>query len=323
MKQIQLKDTDITFGSIVFGAMTFGSQVDERGAEQMVDRCRAAGITMFDCSNNYNDGLAEEVLGRAVRGFRDEVQLTTKVGSSVGLANKEFHGLSRKAIVGSLDASLRRLGTEYVDVYYFHRPDNETPIEESLAAADEVVRAGKARVVAQSNFAAWQITEAYYLSAHHGWPELTLSQPMYNLLSRRIEAEYASCSDRLGLTNIVYNPLAGGLLTGKHTYEADPDPGTRFANPVYRQRYWHPELFSAVDRLRALADDLAISLIELSFRWLLSRPLVDGILIGASSLSQLDSNMAAIKRGRLDEQTLAACDEVWADLHGPVPLYNR
>ena len=315
--------TDLKVGRLVFGAMTFGAQVDEDEATKMVECARKAGVTMFDTSNNYNGGASEEILGRVVKPFRDEVQVTTKVGSTVDQDDESLKGLGKQAIIRSLEGSLRRLGTDYVDVYYFHRPDYDTPIEESLEAVDELVRAGKVRYVAQSNFAAWQIAEALGLAALHGYPELRIAQQQYNLVSRRVEHEYAAAADRLGLTTLVYNPLAGGLLTGKHRFEDVPQEDSRFAKSVYRDRYWNQDMFDAVQRLQSIADDAGLSLVALSFRWLLARPLTDLLLLGASRLSQLEENLEALQGPLPDDETMHRCDEVWRTLEGAAPLYNR
>lgn len=318
-----LAGTDLRIGRLVFGAMTFGSQVDEADAPAMIDRCREAGVTMFDTSNNYNAGMSEEILGRCVAPFRHQIQLTTKVGSHVAQTDPSRVGLSRRAILAALDDSLRRLGTDYVDVYYFHRPDWNVPIEESLAAMDEAVRSGKVRYAAQSNYSAWQITEINYLAERHGWPQLRIGQVQYNLISRRIETEYAACAVRLGLSNIIYNPLAGGLLTGKHHLTAAPADGSRFSKEIYRDRYWNEQMFDAVTELGEIAAAADMTLVELSFRWLLSRPLTDFLLLGASRLDQLDANLAAMRGSAPDEETMRRCDEVWTRLKGPAPDYNR
>ncbi|MFD1717625.1 aldo/keto reductase [Georgenia deserti] len=323
MERIKLAGTDLTVGRVVFGTMTFGTQVDVGEAAQMVHTCREAGVTMFDTSNNYANGASEEMLGQIIKPFRDEVVVSTKAGSHVDQADPSLAGLGRKALHHAVDASLRRLGLDHIDVYYLHRPDWRTPIEETLAAADEIVRSGKVRFVGQSNFAAWQITEMHYLAKIHGWPEVRISQPMYNLLGRRIEAEYAACSERLELTNITYNPLAGGLLTGKHKQDSPPDAGTRFSKPRYRDRYWNTAQFRAVEQLRLIAEDAGVTLIELAYGWLNSRPLAHGLLLGASHLDQLRSNLAAVESTTLGADTMSACDEVWSDLRGAAPDYNR
>lgn len=323
MKTIELAETGMSAGRVVFGAMTFGAQVDETEAAAMMDACRGAGITMFDTSNNYAGGRSEEILGRLVRPYREEVLLSTKAGSHVDQADPALSGLSARALTHAVDGSLQRLGTDYVDVFYLHRPDRNTPIEETLEALAGLVEAGKVRHIGQSNFSAWQITEMVYLAKANGWPPPLLSQPMYNLLGRRVEAEYAECSRRLGLTNITYNPLAGGLLTGKHRPEDAPAEGTRFAKEIYRDRYWNTQQFEAIERLRSLAEGAGLTLIELSYRWVLGSDLAHGMLLGASSLGQLEANLDALEGPQLSEDLRAACDEVWVDLAGTAPHYNR
>jgi aryl-alcohol dehydrogenase-like predicted oxidoreductase len=316
--------SDLEFGRVALGAMTFGERVDEAEAARMVHTCREAGVTMFDTSNNYAAGASEEILGRIVRPFRDEVLVCTKGGSPVDQADASLAGLSRTAVHKAVDGSLRRLGIDHIDVYYMHRPDWGTPIEESLAALDDVVRAGKVRYVAQANFAAWQVTEMQYLAQTRSWAPVRLGQQMYNLLARRVEAEYAACAERFGLSTLAYNPLAGGLLTGKHRRpEDEPRPGTRFSKGMYRDRYWNPVQFDAVERLRGVAEEAGLSLVELALRWVVSRPLVSGILLGASSHEQLVANLKAVDGRSLDQDTLDACDEVWEGVGGVAPAYNR
>lgn len=314
--------TDLKVGRIVLGAMTFGSQVKEAEAQKMVSKAREAGVTMFDTSNNYNGGASEEILGRTVASFRDEIQITTKVGSTVD-QDPELKGLRKKAIIRSLEGSLKRLRTDHVDLYYFHRPDVTTPIEESLEAVDELVRAGKVRYVAQSNFAAWQVAQALGLSALHGWPELRIAQQQYNLVSRRVEEEYVDAAGKLGLSTIVYNPLAGGLLTGKHRFEQVPDSDSRFTKPIYRDRYWNRGTFDAIGELGKVAEKAGMTLVELSFRWLLNRPLTTCLLLGASRLEQLEQNLAAAAGEAPDDVIMARCDEIWEGLRGSAPKYNR
>lgn len=323
MEQMTLAGTELTAGRVVFGTMTFGAQVDEDEATRMVDVCREAGVTMFDTSNNYAGGRSEEILGRIVKPFRDEVLISTKGGSHVGQDDASVAGLSREAIHQAVDGSLRRLGMDRIDVYYLHRPDWNTPIEETLEALAEVVAAGKVRSVGQSNFAAWQITQMIYLAKMNGWPEIRISQPMYNLIGRRVDAEYAAASKALGLTDITYNPLAGGLLTGKHRPDEQSAPGTRFANPMYRDRYWNEAQFDAVERLGKVAEGAGLTLIELAYRWVLGSELADGMLLGASGLDQLRSNLAALDGPPLSDDVRAACDDVWSDLEGAAPHYNR
>lgn len=314
--------TSIEVSRAVFGAMTFGSQVDESEADRMVGECLAAGITTFDTANSYNKGASEEILGRVLKQHSDDVVVSTKVGNRISDA-PEDSGLSAKAIGRAIDGSLRRLGRDHIDIYYLHMPDRDTPIEESMGALDDAVRAGKVRFVGQSNYAAWQIAEMCGIAESNDWPKPVFSQPMYNLLARRIEEEYLAAAYRFGVFNITYNPLAGGLLTGKHRLERVPETGSRFAKDLYRDRYWNRDQFVAVERLRGIAADAGLTLIELALRWLFTSPGVDAVLLGASSSDQLRSNLAALDGPAPDKEVLARCDEVWRDLRGPAPSYNR
>lgn len=316
--------TNLEFGRVALGTMTFGSQVDETEAARMVHTCREAGVTMFDTSNNYAGGASEEILGRVVRPFRDEVLIATKAGSPVDQADGSLAGLSRRALHKAVDGSLRRLGVDAIDVYYMHRPDWDIPLDETLEALDDIVRAGKVRYLAQANFAAWQVTEMHYVARERSWAPVRVGQQMYNLLARRVEAEYAACAGHLGLVTLAYNPLAGGLLTGKHRrIDEEPQQGSRFTKSMYRNRYWNETQFAAVERLRSVADQAGLSLIELALRWVVGRPLVSGVLLGASSHEQLVANLEAIEGLPLDQDTLDACDEVWESVGGVAPAYNR
>lgn len=317
-----LNGTDISTGRVVCGTMTFGSQVDERAAAAMVQACLDAGVTMFDTANAYSAGRSERLLGEILKGRRHEVLIATKVANAMG-PDRDDAGLSQAAINKAIDASLERLQTDYVDLYYLHRPDPLTPIEESLEALEGLVRAGKIRYGATSNYAAWQMAEMLWLAERNGWQPLRVSQPMYNLVARRIEDTYAAFASSCGISSIVYNPLAGGLLTGKHQPGEPVEPGSRFTLEHYRQRYWNDAQFAAVAALRGIASDAGLSLVELSFRWLLSRPLVDAVLVGASSLDQLRANLAACDASTLDADVAARCDEVWQTLRGAAPAYNR
>lgn len=318
-----LAGSDIVTSQLAFGAMTFGAQVDETTAATMFGMCRDAGVTVFDTSNNYNGGRSEEILGRLVADIRDQVVLCTKVGSPWGQSDPDLIGLRPEAIRKAVDASLRRLGTDYIDIYYLHCPDPSVPIEATLEALAEAQQAGKIRHVGQSNFGAWQITEMVLTADRMGIPRPLISQPMYNLLSRRLEAEYEACAAHLGLSSLVYNPLAGGLLTGKHRMSDTPAEGTRFEKPAYRDRYWVPELFGAVEELSTAADKAGLSMIELSMRWVLAQPLVTCVLLGASSIDHLAANLAAASGPALDAEILAVCDTVWEGIGGRAPDYNR
>lgn len=323
MEYRQLPHTELNVSRLSFGTMPFGSQADEATSKRMVDQCLDAGINFLDTANMYNMGKAETVLGKALVGRRDRVILATKVRNKMG-DGPDDAGLSRNAIHKALHASLKRLQTDYVDVYYAHWPDNNIPIEETLATMDDLIRAGKVRYFAISNYAAWQIVEIHWTCERNGYKAPHISQPMYNLVARGIEDEYLPFCRRFAVAVLPYNPLAGGLLTGKHAHHNGPISGTRFdKNDLYLRRYWHMDYFDAVEELKGIARDRGISLIGLSLRWLLSQPIVDSVILGASRPEQLAENLKACQGGPLDQGTLDRCDEVWKKLRGITPKYNR
>jgi len=318
-----LPHTDLRVSRLSFGTMPLGSQADQTTSTRMVDQCLDAGINFFDTANMYNKGVAESFLGNALADRRQGVILASKVRHRWN-DNPEDVGLSRAAIFKALDASLKRLQTDYLDLYYLHQPDYDVPLEETLAAMDEAVRAGKVRYPAVSNYAAWQVCEIVWQCAKSGFRPPYASQPMYNLLARGIEEEYLPFCMRFGVAVIPYNPLAGGLLTGKHTRDSKPEPGSRFDNnPLYLGRYWHVDYFAAVDELKEIARDAGKTLVELSLQWLLSQPQVDSVILGASRPEQLAQNLKACEGGLLDKATLDRCDAVWKRLRGITPKYNR
>jgi 1-deoxyxylulose-5-phosphate synthase len=316
--QISLSITGLKVSRLCFGTMTFGGQTDEPASVQMVERCLDAGITFFDTANLYTGGTSETFLGRALKGRRQRVILASKVSNKVGDAPDQ-KGLSRPAIRRGIDESLRRLDTDYLDLYYMHLPDYSTRIEESLAAMDELVEEGKVRHVAQSNYAAWQVAQMQAIAKR----PVVVSQPMYNLLARGIEQEFLPMSKEFGIANIVYNPLAGGLLTGKHN-AAEPIRGSRFdKNKMYLDRYWHEDDFSAVEAVREIAQQSGRSMVSLALCWLLHHTSIECVILGASKLEQLDQNLKAAEEGALDAETLSALDKVWERLRGVTPKYNR
>ncbi len=322
MQTRQLPHTDLTVSRACFGAMTFGGQTDEPTARRMVDLCIDRGINFFDTANAYNKGQSEIVLGNVLKGRRNKVILGSKVGMATGFP-ADASPLSKKSILANIDASLERLQTDYLDLYYMHLPDYKAPIEETLEAFDEVVRAGKVRYPATSNFAAWQVLEAIDLSCKHGYKPPYVSQPMLNLLARGIEQEYIPFCKKYGVSLIVYNPLAGGMLTGKQ-HRDRPIAGTRFDNnQMYLDRYWHPAYFDAVDEIQKIAEKAGRSAIDLSFNWLLYHTPSDVVLIGSSKLEQLEQNLDVFDRGPLAPETVAALDQVWQNLRGVTPKYNR
>jgi len=322
MERRTLLHTDLTVSRFCFGTMTLGKPLDQVGTNQVIDRCIDAGINFFDTANMYNAGVAESLLGTALKGRREKVVLASKVFFKMG-EQPDQHGLSRKAILRAIDESLKRLQTNYLDLYYLHAPDHTVPVEESLEAMESLVEQGKVRYPASSNYAGWEVVQMLCIARERGWHAPYISQPMYNLLARGIEQEYLAMCKEFGVSTVVYNPLAGGLLTGKHRPDA-VIPGTRFDNnKLYQDRYWHQQYFNAVERLRQIAQSAGRSLVSLALNWLLHHTMSDVVILGASSMQQLNENLAAGEEGALPEDVVKACDQVWHDLRGPLPVYNR
>ena len=322
-----LPGTDLNVSRAALGTMPFGSQTDEATSLRMIDQAIDAGVTFIDTANVYSGGRSEEIVGKAIRGRRDELVLATKVRNAMGEGPDDV-GLSRTAIGRALDESLRRLGVDHVDLYYLHQPDYDVAIEETLEALDEAVRAGKVRYPASSNYAAWQVVEMLAIADRKGYRRAAVNQSMYNLLARGLDPEFLPMAKRMDVATVVYNPLAGGLLTGKQSREA-PIAGSRFDGATHRlgdqylSRYWYDSLFDAVEELRALAARCDRSLVALALGWILHHTPIDCIILGASRPEQLTENLAALDTGPLPDEVVAACDALWQSLRGVTPPYNR
>jgi 1-deoxyxylulose-5-phosphate synthase len=300
--------------------MTFGLQCDEPSSVAILDRAAEGGIDFLDSSDAYplggdlsTRGVTEEILGRWLRGKRDRFIVATKCFAPTGPAPFD-RGNSRKHILSAVEASLRRLQTDYIDLYQLHGYDLHTPIDETLGALDDLVRRGKVRYIGCSNFLTYQLVRAVGRTETLGLTRLDCVQPRYNLLFRQIEREMLPYCHEEGIGVIPYNPIAGGLLSGKHT-RADPPPeGTRFtlgtAGPMYQERYWRDREFGTVEVLRGLAGQAGVSLVTLSVAWVLANPAITAPIIGASRPEQLDASLAAVEftiddelRKQLDERT--------------------
>jgi len=322
MERTILKGTGTTVSRLSLGTMTFGAQADEATSLRMVDVALDGGINFFDTADAYGKGRSEEIVGKALKGRRDGVVLASKVCNSMGPAPKEA-GLSRWHIIHGVEDSLRRLQTDCLDICYLHKPDRNTPMEETLAAMDTLVQQGKVIYVGMSNFAAWKVCRAKWLCELHRWAPPVVVQVPYNLIARGLDDECVEFTQDMQVGVAVYNPLAGGFLTGKHQSQTDPAKGTRFAlNKDYYGRFWHDSNFAALEELTRIATDAGRSLTELALQFLLSRNVVDSVIIGASKLQHLEQNLQAAD-GRLDEDTLSACDAVWQQLRGDHFSYVR
>jgi aryl-alcohol dehydrogenase-like predicted oxidoreductase len=298
--------TGVDVSALCYGTMSFGGDADPAASRALYARCREAGINFFDCANTYGRGRAEELLGECIAGERDEVVITSKVGFPM----RDGHngsGLSRRNIVREVEASLRRLRTDRIDVYFAHRFDAGTPIEETLRAFDDLVRAGKILYPAVSNWPAWQVAKALGLCACHGWAPFAVMQPMYNLVKRQVEVELLPLAADAGLAVIPYSPLGGGLLTGKYggatsaLPAADPaagDPsapaGRLVANAMYRRRYADPAHWDTAARFAAFARAEGYAPAALAVAWVMHHPAVTAPIIGARSVAQLEDSLTAV-----------------------------
>jgi aryl-alcohol dehydrogenase-like predicted oxidoreductase len=323
MQYQTLRGTGITISRLSLGTMTFGAQTDEATSIRMVDMAVDAGINFIDCADIYVRGISEQILAKALKGKRDKVVLASKVCNFVGEDRIKDSGLHRWHVIRGVEASLKRLDVDRLDICYLHRPDGRTPIEETLSAFDTLVQQGKVMYVGMSNFAAWQICEALWASDVNRWAPPVVTQVPYNLLARGIEQELVPFSVKMDVGITVYNPLAGGLLTGKHSQESVPDENTRFAlNAEYYHRYWIASNFAAVEELKEIARGAGKTMPQLAFQWLLAQPHVDSAVVGVSKIEHLEQNLQSAE-GELDEATLEACDKVWDKLRGDHFRYNR
>jgi aryl-alcohol dehydrogenase (NADP+) len=301
--------------------MTFGLQCDERTSFSIMESAAEGGVTFLDTADAYplggtleTTGRTEEIIGKWMRGKRHQFVIATKCFGVVGPARWD-RGNSRKHILDAIDASLKRLQTDYVDLYQLHGPDPETPIDETLRALEDVVRSGRARYVGCSNFLAYQVARAVGRSEALGVTRFDSVQPRYNLLFREIERELLPLCAEEGIGVIPYNPLAGGLLSGKHNREAGPEEGSRFtlgtAAQRYQDRYWHEREFDTVEALRPLAREAGMPLPQLAVAWVLANPAITAPIIGASRPEQLADTLAAATttlapdlKQRLDDLTV-------------------
>ena len=317
--------TGLKVSAICLGTMTFGNQADEPTAFAIMDRAAAAGVSFFDTADVYplgggleRVGRTEEIIGRWLRerGGRDRIVLATKCRGAMGPGPND-QGLSRKHIMAACEASLRRLDTDYLDLYQVHHPDPSTPIEETLRALDDLVRAGKVRYIGCSNYPAWRLAEALWASDKGNLARFASVQPRYNLLFRMIEDEILPLCRSQGLAVMVYNPLAGGVLTGRYRGTHDVQPGTRFSlsgsGAMYQRRYWNDAMLDAVERLGDLVTARGKSLTQVALAWVLAQPGITCAIVGASRPDQLDGSLPAVDL-TLDPEERQACDDVWFQL---------
>lgn len=329
MKTKRFGATGLKVSEICLGTMTFGHQCDEPQSFAILDRAAEAGVTFLDSADAYpvpptpeTAGRTEVILGKWLHGQRDRFVLATKCRIRVGHGPND-EGLSRGHIMRAAEASLRRLKTEYIDLYQAHLPDADTPLEETLRAFDDLVRQGKVRYLGVSNFPAWQTALALGICDKLGLHRLVSVQPRYNLLYREIESELLPLCRDQGLAVMPYNPLAGGFLTGKYQSLGDTSAGGRFnlpgkTGPLYRERYWQEAQLEEVKRLHTFFGPRGKQLTSVAVRWVLDQPGITTAIVGASKPEQLTDSFAALEL-KLDEEEKAFCEEAWYRLPRRVP----
>jgi aryl-alcohol dehydrogenase-like predicted oxidoreductase len=313
---------------LTLGAMTFGGKTSPDEAYAIVDRALAAGINFIDTANVYNQGRSEEIVGDALKrnGHRHHIVLATKVH---GLINPNDaldptpSGNSRRHIIEQAEASLRRLKTDYIDLYQIHRPQPEVPIDETLRALDDLVRGGKVRYIGSSTFAAWQVVESLWAAKEHGLNRFVTEQPPYNLLDRRIERELIPAATSFGIGIIPWSPLAGGFLTGKYK-SSGTQPEGRFSDRTHVRAAGlldNPRAFETVQKLSGVAAEKGVPLSQLALAWTLAQPGITSPIIGPRTRQQLEDNLAA-RELKLSPEELQRIDQISPPGEAVVPFYQ-
>jgi aryl-alcohol dehydrogenase-like predicted oxidoreductase len=311
MRYRQLGDSGLTVSVVGLGCNNLGRTVDLAGTRAVLAAALEAGITLLDTADTYSRGRSEELLGEALRGRRDEVVLATKFGMDMRGLNGPDWGArgSRRYIRTAVESSLRRLRTDHVDLYQYHQPDGVTPVEETLAALDDLVGAGKVRYVGSSNFAAWQVVAAEYEARTAGTVRFVAAQNNYNLLEREAEAELAPACEAYGIGILPYFPLANGLLTGKYRRDLPPPAGTRLGD---RKPHLHAEApWDRIEAMQKYAEERDITLLHVAIGGLAAQPAVASVIAGATRAEQVRANAAA-GQWEPTADDLATLDEIAA-----------
>ncbi|MFK7991694.1 MAG: aldo/keto reductase [Sandaracinaceae bacterium] len=286
MKTVPFGNTGMRVSALGLGTMSFGGDADRETSAALFGAARDAGVTFFDCADVYAGGRSESILGELITDCRDEVVIASKAYFPTGDGIND-RGSSRYHLVRAVEASLRRLGTDRIDVFYLHRHDDATPLEETLRAVERLVQDGKVLYPAVSNFAAWQTVQSVGIADRRGWSPVAGVQPMYNLFKRTAEIEILPMAASLGLAVTPYSPLGGGLLTGKYGRERRPDAGRIVDNPMYTARYGDPRAFALAESFAELAQQHGVHPVTLAVAWVRAHPAVTAPLVGGRNVEQL------------------------------------
>jgi aryl-alcohol dehydrogenase-like predicted oxidoreductase len=311
----RLGDTGLMVSELCLGCMTFGRETSEEDSKGLVGRFLEADGNFIDTADVYAKGVSEEITGRAIQGVRDDVVLATKVRFPMGDGPNDV-GLSRKHVVQGCEDSLRRLGTDYIDLYQIHCWDVATPLEETLSALTDLVRAGKVRYIGVSNFTAWQIIKSVCVSEANGFERFVCLQPQYSLVERNVEYEILPACEEEGLGVIPWSPLGGGFLSGKYRRDEEPPQGSRISEAVESmEEYWNRRAternWAVLDVVGEISEAIGKSYAQISLNWLLRQEGVTAPIIGARTIEQLEDNLGA-SGWELDEQQVDELSEAGA-----------
>ncbi|HSD41413.1 MAG TPA: aldo/keto reductase [Burkholderiales bacterium] len=355
MEYRKMGRTGLKVSALCLGTMTFGKQVDEPTSLGIIERALDLGVTFIDTADMYVNGVTEQIVARAIKGKRDSVVLASKGGHVKKLAPKYGEqkisgpidlarpapfrpweagagtgpndmGLSRKHLMQALEGSLRRLGTDYLDLYYAHMPDYDTPLDETLRAMDDMVRQGKVRYIGCSNFRAFQVAKALGISDKQNLARWDFVQPPFNLLARDVEYELLPLCREEGVGVCPFSPMAAGLLSGKYEKDKALLEGARYSlghwGYTYNKPYWSDANFAAIEQYRKIAAEAGVSLSRFALAWVLANPAITAIVNGSTSIRQLEDNVAATDV-KLAPATLKACDDVWRSFRVQTVFYGR
>ena len=312
MQYRQLGSTGLRVSTVGLGTNNFGFRMDEESSLRVAKFAVDQGINFFDTANSYGRGLSEERIGKALKGIRQDVIIATKVGNPMGDGTND-RGASRYHIMQQVEDSLRLLQTDYIDLYQIHRPDPNTPIEETLRALDDLVHQGKVRYIGGSNYNGWQTAEAVLTARSLGLTEFVTMQPEYNMLNRGIEAELLPFCDKYNIGILPYYPLASGFLTGKYLQGQEAPEGTRLAgNERAKENTLTDKNFSILSKLSKFAEDRGHPMVELAIAWLLAKPAVSSVIAGATKEEQVTANVKA-SDWDLTESEIEELDGLLAD----------
>jgi aryl-alcohol dehydrogenase-like predicted oxidoreductase len=315
MKNKPLGRTGVQVSGLCFGTMSFGGDADEAMSAQMYKACRDAGINFYDCADQYNAGKAEEILGRLMKGHREDLVITTKCFNP-SREDVNARGTSRRHVTRAVEASLKRLQTDRVEVLFLHQFDKLTPIEESMRALEDLVRSGKVLYPAVSNWSAWQTQRGVDLQERNGWARLQVLQPMYNLVKRQAEVELLPMAEANGIGVIPYSPAAAGLLSGKYSGQAS---GRLKTNKMYEARYGEPWMFEVAEKYVAFCKQKGLHPVGTAVAWVGAHPAITAPIVGARNLEQLKDSLDAVKV----DMTPALHAEIAALSRTPPPATDR